>query len=199
MHCIVLLLRSLSITIVIYSCLARDNLSYNTTFLREIIEVEDSDNDAEADVPPAKRQRVAISCIICLEDIVDDAGARYLCSTGTHQQCLVCFLRGLIVYHTDEGWSCENSTQVQQCMIDDCKDRGVYRICSLTEPPSFVNYSIFFFVPTHVIGAGVPGVILRVRLIFRLVDSQTGYIMEHTDPSRRWGYPRSSPFFHHSP
>ena len=80
-----------------YSCLARDDSAYNTTLLREVIEVEDSDNDD--DVQTAKRQRVEdvattrICCIICFEDIVDNAGYRW--STGIHRQCMACFLRGL--------------------------------------------------------------------------------------------------------
>ena len=102
----------------IHSCLARDNLAFNTCVIvpedvRDIIEVDDSDNDD--DVQTAKRQRVedAVvphSCSICFEDIVDDAG--YRCSTGLHHQCATCFLHGLIVYHTEERRSWEDSAQI---------------------------------------------------------------------------------------
>lgn len=93
--------------------------------LIEVIEVEDDDDVV---VQQAKRQRVADvvdACPICLEEIVDDTALEYRCSTGKHRQCMDCFLRALIVYHTDESWSCEKSTQIQQCTADDCKDRCV--------------------------------------------------------------------------
>ena len=50
---------------------------------------------------------------------------------------------------------------------------GSRNYISLTELPSFVNYSNFFFSFTS--SELGPGVILWVRLTFRLFDSQSGY------------------------